>query len=535
MGTRLGLTAVSVVTLVLSIRGLAVAPVKGISLAALGAYQTGLFDEGAVEIAAYDPITRRVFMTFAERPEIRAVDISNPAHPSLALVIDISPWGLRATSVATHDAVLAVAVPAADETEPGHVVFFTTHGAFLRAVTVGALPDMVTFTPNGAMVLTANEGQPRPNYTFDPEGSVSIIDVRGGVASLTQADVATAGFGAFNDAVLDPSIRIFGPGSTVAQDLEPEYIAVSHNSQTAWATLQENNALAVIDLKSKQVTSLVPLGAKDHNRPGFGLDGSTDDRAIGIRPWPVRGLYMPDAIAAYSVRGQTLLVTANEGDVREYDGLNAPAGGGESEAVEIEDVLLDPIAFPGALAAQLRHRTQGIGRLKVSAFSGDTDGDGDFDELYAFGARSFSIWTAGGALVWDSGDALERITAAAHPANFNASNTNNTLDNRSDDKGPEPEGIAVHKLFGRDYAFVALERIGGVVVYDISDPTSPVFVQYINTRNFGAAPGTLASGDQGAEGIRVITEDESPTRRPLLAVSNEVSGSLRLFSVAQVR
>ena len=223
MRTRLGLSAVSVVVLValtLSVRGLAVTPVKGISLTALGSYQTGLFDEGAVEIAAYDPFMRRVFMTFAERPEIRAVDISNPASPSLALVIDISPWGPRATSVATHDAVLAVAVPAADETQPGQVVFFTTHGIFLEAVTVGALPDMVTFTPNGDMVLTANEGQPRPDYTFDPEGSISIIDLRGGVASLTQADVATAGFGAFNDAALDPSIRIFGPGSTVAQDLE---------------------------------------------------------------------------------------------------------------------------------------------------------------------------------------------------------------------------------------------------------------------------------------------------------------------------
>ena len=507
-------------------------PPKSIVLSPLGVYRTLLFDQGAVEIAAYDPSTRRAFATFAEQPRVEVIDLSDPSRPMLASTIDLTPWGAsaHATSVAVHDGVLAVAVPQGeDDTAPGLALFFDVHGAFLNAVTVGALPDMLTFTPNGSLLLTANEGQPNDAYTFDPEGSVSIVDMRRGAAALTQADVTTAGFAAFNGLPLDPAIRVYGPGATVAQDLEPEYIAVSHDSRTAWVTLQENNALAVVDLPSRTVTSLLPLGYKNHNLAGQGLDGSRDDRAIGIRPWPLLGLYQPDTIAAFRHQNATYLVTANEGDVREYGGLNA-AG---NEAVEVEDIELDPTAFPDF--ATIQHRVLGVGRLKVTSFDGDTDGDGDFDRLHPFGGRSFSVWSETGALVFDSGDALERLTAAAQPANFNASNTNNTLDDRSDDKGPEPEGVTVAQLFGRPYLFVMLERIGGVVVYELSDPAAPRFVQYINTRVFTQPPGTVAAGDLGAEGGRVISADASPNGRPLLLVSNEVSGTLRVFQIDPAR
>ena len=506
-------------------------PPKGIALASLGVYQTLKFDEGAVEIAAFDPITHRAFLTFASQPKVEVVDFTDPAKPFLALFIDLQPWGgaaAHATSVAVHDGVLAIAVPqGVDDTAPGKVLFFNAHGQFLSAVTVGALPDMLTFTPNGNLLLTANEGQPNQAYTFDPEGSVSIVDVRGGAESLTDADVTTAGFTAFNNATLDPSIRIYGPNATVAKDLEPEYIAVSHDSRTAWVTLQENNALAIVDLKAKAVTQLVGLGFKNHSLPGNGLDGNRDDRVIGIKPWPVWGMYHPDAIVTHRNGNTTYLITANEGDVREYAGL--PGG---TEAVEIEDIVLDPVAFPQA--ATLRDRTLGVGRLKVTAFNGNTDGDGDYDRLFTFGARSFSVWSDAGALVFDSGDALEQITAAARPANFNASNTNNTLDDRSDDKGPEPEGVTVAQLFGRPYLFVMLERIGGVVVYEITNPAAPRFVQYVNMRNFSATPGTVAAGDLGPEAARVIPAESSPNGRPLLMVSNEVSGTLRFFEITRV-
>jgi hypothetical protein len=501
---------------------------RAIELSPLGAYRSGLFDEGAVEIAAYDPRSRRAYLTFAARPKVDVVDLSDPLNPVLAATIDLTPWGAdaHATSVSVHKGVLAVAVPQGeDDTAPGRALFFDAFGALLSDVAVGALPDMITFTPNGRMVLTANEGQPNNDYTFDPEGSVSAIDVRRGAVALSNADVTTIGFSAFNGTTLDPSIRIFGPGATVAQDLEPEYITVSGDSRIAWVTLQENNAIAVIDLKEKRVKILAGLGFKDHSQTGRGLDGGRDDGANRIATWPVRGMYQPDAIANFKHKNLTFLVTANEGDVREYDGLN-DAG---EESVEIEDIALDPVAFPNA--ATLKSRPNGIGRLKVTRFDGDTDGDGDHDVLYSFGARSFSIWSEDGRLVFDSGDALEQITAAAYPANFNASNANNTRDDRSDDKGPEPEGVTVARLFGRPYLFVMLERIGGVVVYDLTDPGAPRFVQYINTRDFSASPNTAAAGDLGPEAARVIDAEASPTGTPLLLVSNEVSGSLRLFEI----
>jgi hypothetical protein len=504
---------------------------KSITLVPLGVYSVVPFpfDQGAVEISAYDARTQHAFLTFASKPYVEAIDLSDPANPRLDFTIDLTPWGANAhaTSVAVRRGVLAIAVPQGiEDTAPGRVLFFdTATGQLISAVTVGALPDMLTFTPNGRFVLTANEGQPMSDYSFDPEGSISIIDMSRGAASLTDADVTTAGFSRFNNMPIDPRIRIYGPGSTVAQDLEPEYIAVSHDSRTAWVTLQENNAFAIVDLKQKKVTSLVPLGFKRHARRGNGLDGGRDDGANKIARWPVLGMYLPDAIATFRENGETYLVTANEGDVREYPGLNA-AG---TEAVEIEDITLDPVAFPDW--ATIQSRSLGIGRLKVTRTRGDTDGDGDFDRLFTFGARSFSIWTEDGRLVYDSGDQLEQITAAAYPANFNASNTNNARDDRSDDKGPEPEGVTIARLFDRTYLFVMLERIGGVVVYDLSHGRSPEFVQYINMRDFGFTPGSGQAGDLGPEGARFISAGSSPNGKPLLIVSNEISGTLRVFEI----
>lgn len=513
-------------------------PPKGLALSPLGEYRSGFYDEGAVEISAYDADSRRAFLTFASRPFVQIVDLSDPKQPvQVTPSIDLTPWGgdgAHATSVAVADGVVAVAVPQGeDDSAPGRLVFFDTSGAYITDVTVGALPDMVTFTPNGSYVLTANEGQPNQAYTVDPEGSVSVVDVRGGVASLTQADVSTIGFDGFSKADLDPSVRIYGPGATVAQDLEPEYITVSHDSRTAWVTLQENNALAIIDLKSRSVTAIKGLGFKDHSVAGQGLDGSIDN-AFGIGRWPVRGMYQPDGIASFQIEGKTYLITVNEGDVREYAGLGAPKPSGRGdESIAIKDLKLDPTAFPNAAA--IKAVATGIGNLKVSSFMGNSDGDGDYEALYTFGARSFSILAADGRLVFDSGDALEQITGAAFPRNFNASNTSNAIDNRSDDKGPEPEGVTVARLFGRQYAFVALERIGGIVVYELTTPNAPRFVQYINTRDFSQAPNSGRAGDLGPEASRVIPAEFSPNGKPLLLVSHEVSGSLRVYEIAAAK
>jgi hypothetical protein len=421
------------------------------------------------------------------------------------------------------------------------VVFFDSQLNFVSQVTVGALPDMLTFSPNGRHVLVANEGEPENDYSVDPEGSVSIIDLSGGVADLTQEKVRTAGFTAFNgmsrEALFNgnggspkPAIRVFGPVSTVAQNLEPEYITVSRDSKTAWVTLQEANALAIIDIPTATVTRLAGLGTVDRSLAdnGFGsgnaLDASDRDGIINIRNWPVHGLYLPDTIASYSIGGKTYLVLANEGDSRDWDAY--------SEEARISGVTLDTDVFPNAVDLK---RNANLGRLKITTAQGDTDGDGAFEELYSFGSRSFSIRDAEGNLVWDSGDRFERITAAANPAFFNSNHEENAFDNRSDDKGPEPEALTVGKAFGRDYAFIGLERVGGVMVFDVTDPASPEFVQYLNNRDFNEAPGNIESGDLGPEGIIYISEENSPAGKPLLVVANEVSGTTTVYEVSKVQ
>ena len=486
---------------------------KQITLTAIGRYSAGPGIERA-EIAAYDPATKRLFSINPTLTRVDVLDISDPTDPVLAFAV---PLAGRPNSVAIHKKVIAVAIENAVKTAPGFVQFFDTNGAPLSTVTVGALPDMLIFTPNGRRLLVANEGEPN-SYNLpdsvDPEGSVSIIDMRVGAANLTQADVRTA---TFNDAIPQTnasSIRKFGPNATLAQDLEPEYIAISHDSKTAWVTLQENNAIAVLDIDAGIFTRLVGLGVKDHSQNDNGLDASDGDGGINIAPWPVFGMYQPDAVDSYRVRGTTYLVMANEGEARVFPGFNEEIRVGSSSYV------LDAAKFP--TAAVLKSNGN-LGRLTVSGFSGDTDLDGDFDQILVPGARSFSIRTTTGELVFDSGDDFERITAAQAPASFNSNGASDTFDTRSDNKGPEPEGIAIGKAFGRTYAFIGFERTGGVIVYDISDPFDPSFVHYVNTTPDDISP----------EGLLFIDNNHSPNGKPLLVVSHEISSTTTIFEITK--
>jgi hypothetical protein len=491
----------------------------------------------AAEIVTYDPGTQRLFVVNARAALIDVFDIHDPHTPVLAGTIDVTPYGNVANSVSVHAGVVAVAIESDPKTAPGHVAFFTTDLEFLSVVQVGAQPDMITFTHNGQYVLTANEGEPRsyvPGDVDDPEGSISVINVSGGAANVTQANVRTADFHGFTKQSLAPGIRIFGPGATVAQDLEPEYIATSHDSKTAWATLQENNALAIIDIPNARVTRIVPLGLKNHGLVENAFDASDRDSSINIKAWPrVFGLYESDAVAAYEVGGNTYLVMANEGDVRaDWPGYT------EEVRVGASSYVLDPVRFPDA--ATLKANAN-LGRLKVSLASGDLDGDGDFDEIHSYGGRSFSIRAADGTLVWDSGSQFETKIKELVPTAFNISNDDNTFDSRSDDKGPEPEGLTLGKVAGRTYAFVGLERIGGAMVYDITNPASPTFVTYANNRDYTKAPIPLSNGDVnpngagdlGPEGLVFISEENSPNGKPLLIIANEVSGTTTVYEIAR--
>jgi 2',3'-cyclic-nucleotide 2'-phosphodiesterase (5'-nucleotidase family) len=494
---------------------------QSLTLSKIGGYSTGIYNAGGCEIATYDATSQRLFSVNASTGDIDIISLANPASPSLITSVDLSAYGSSANSVSSKNGVVAIAVEDFVKTNNGKVVFMNTSGTILNNVTVGALPDMLTFTPDGLNVLVANEGEPNDAYTIDPVGSVSIINISGGIAGLVQGNVTTLDFSAFNAPfVLDPSVRVYGPGATVAMDLEPEYIAVSANSQTAWITLQENNAVAILDIPSATFTSVKGLGFKDHSITGNGLDASDQGGVINIATWPVKGMYLPDAIASYVSGGNQYIVTANEGDARAYAGFN--------EEARISTRTLDPTAFP--TGATLKLNTN-LGRLLTSTRMGDTDGDLDLDELYSIGTRSITIRDAAGNLVWDSGDKMEQVTSLAHPANFNASNTANTFKNRSDDKGPEPEGVAIGQIGDSTYAFVGLERIGGVMVFNITNPATSYYVTYINSRNFAQTPGVNQGGDLGPEGIIFIPAAQSPNGKNLVVTGNEISGTVAVFEV----
>jgi hypothetical protein len=512
------------------------APVRGgnLALSLVQSYQTATPFSGntqlnSAEISAFDATTKHLYVANSVGGKLDILSLTNPAAIAAVASINISSYG-GINSVYVRNGLVACAMENSSPQQNGSVVFFDQNGTFLKQVTVGAMPDMITMSPDGRYVITANEGEPNAAYTTDPEGSVSVIDLQGGISGLTQANVTTATFTAFNSqaaALRAQGIRIYGglaaAPATVAQDLEPEYVAVSANSQTAYITLQENNALAVLDLTTKQITALRPLGYSDHSQPGRSLDASDQTTDILPANWPIKGMRLPDAIGAFEVGGTGYLITANEGDARDYSGFS------EQVRLGANGYVLDATAFPNA---NLLKNNNVLGRLNVTNKLGDTDGDGDFDEIYAYGGRSFSIYNAStGAEVYDSGNLLERVTAtdAAFGAIFNASNSFGEVPvrkNRSDDKGPEPEGVTTGRIGNNLYAFVSMERVGGVMVFNINNPAAPVLEAYANNRGT-----TTATGDLGPEGLVFISAADSPTGQPLLVLSNEVSSTIAVYSL----
>ncbi|WP_295882739.1 choice-of-anchor I family protein [uncultured Thiohalocapsa sp.] len=506
--------------------------------------QADVFDESAAEIVAYDPDTQRVFVVNGDVDRVDVLDADDGAFLGF---LDVSGFG-GPNSVAVKNGIVAVAVEDGTSAQAdGNVVFFDaadagigTGGTSTAAVPVGPLPDMVTFTPDGSKVLVANEGEPDfyGQDGTDPEGSISIVDISGGVGG---ASVSTAGFTGFNkpDLVTD-GVRITGPGTggaseaTAAQDIEPEYIAVSEDGSKAYVTLQENNAVAVVDIDSATIEEVRSLGFKDHGVDGNGLDASDRDNMINIRTWDnVKGMPMPDSIGAYTAGGKTYYVTANEGDAREYDVPAGSTGIDYTDETRVKDVTLGA-GFP----ANAQDDDQ-LGRLQMSSVDLDGSTPTTYDEIMSFGTRSFSIWDGEtGDLIWDSGDFFEQLTAGlvltdqdGNPV-FNSDNDgNDSFDSRSDAKGPEPEALVIGQIYHNTLAFVGLERIGGIVVFDITNPASPIFLDYLLDRDFTVDATTMAAGDIGPEGLYFVTPNESPFGRFGLVVANEVSGTTSWYNI----
>ncbi|BBA34766.1 uncharacterized protein sS8_2821 [Methylocaldum marinum] len=465
------------------------------------------------EIVSYDAVNNRLWVvgTDANGADLGlgGIDILDLSG-NLVHSIDTSVLGgINSVSVANNKAAVAISAPL--KTDPGLVRFYDAASfAALATVTVGANPDAVIHTPDGSRLLVANEGEPSSYLTGpagDPEGSVSIIDT----ASYS---VLTADFTNFNGsaaALRESGVRLTGPNASVAQDLEPEYIAVSADGSKAMVTLQEANAVAVVDIAGANVTAIRPMGLKDHSLPENGLDvsdrdGPGNDPLDGnIQNWNVKGLYMPDGIASFTNNGRQYYVTANEGDSRG----DWPGGNDE---IRVGNADIDPALDAALAAAHGSDWKTGdkLGRLNVST-SGDTDGDGDLDELHAFGARSFSILDADGNLVFDSGGQLEQIIKISYPELWD--------DGRSDNKGPEPESALVGTVDDRDLLFLGLERSNAVAVWDLSDLDDIRFIEMIFT-----------AGDVSPEGLSFFSNAQGS----FLAIANEVSQTTSLYRVSAV-
>jgi hypothetical protein len=501
-------------------------PSNALNLTLLTSFSNGTAGTNSAEIVAFDADVDRLYIANSIAAKLDIVNFSNPAAPVLISSISTTPYG-NINSVVAHDSIVALAIENINPQLNGSVVFLDYNGNFLNQVTVGAMPDMITFNKNYTKILTANEGEPNAGYTVDPEGSVSVVDLTPGIANLTNANVTTIGLTAYNGqeaTLIAQGIRVFSTSATVAQDLEPEYITISDDNTKAYVGIQEANALLTIDLTNNTIISLAALGYSPYGTgSNNALDASDQSGAILITgDLPIKGAYMPDALSFGTIGGQGYIFTANEGDSREF--------GTVVDANRINSTTfanLDPIAFPDA---SILKNSKFLGRLSALKYSGDTDGDGDYDELHVMSGRSFSIRNATtGALVYDSKDLIEQIIAN-HPtfaAIFNASNTGvPSLKNRSDDKGPEVEGIYFQTINGKPYVFLALERIGGVMVFNVENPLSPVFVAYRNNRST-----TLSGPDLGAEGIVTIPAAISPNGNDIVILANEVSSTLSIYQV----
>ena len=525
---------------------------NGSELKFVGRYSTGA-GLGGAEISAVDAASKRLFITNGAKNTIDIVDISNVKKPKLIKAVSLTANGVTGIqSVAAKNGVVLVAAMMASKTDPGRIFVMDVNGKLRTAdgIAVGALPDSVTISPNGKFAIVANEGEPT-NYcltngalpeTTDPLGSVSIINLSSKTPTATTIDFKS--YSERQNAITYAGGRIFGPNASVAQDLEPEYAAFSADSKFAFVTLQENNAVATVDVETGAIINIVGLGVKNHNLFNAGLDSSDRDNKIDIVARNIQGMYLPDAIGTVDAGGNTYMITANEGDAREYACL---LGGTDATKVEAEDPRFADVAdttvdatFKGSTIA---------GRMKVTQFSpANISGEAIRSttkvlNAFSFGTRSFTVWKTNlnngvfpADLVFDSGDAIERIIAQERPRFFNADwNTTsgfiNAFEARSASKGPEPEGLAIGKAYGRTWMVLALERDNGLMLYDVTNPVNPKFRQYLNNSTPGGDILVGSGGDVSPEGVLFLEAAQSPTGKPMVVVSYELSGSVAFFEV----
>mmetsp|Transcript_39744 Transcript_39744/g.65073 ORF Transcript_39744/g.65073 Transcript_39744/m.65073 type:complete len:604 (-) Transcript_39744:133-1944(-) len=407
------------------------------------------------------------------------------------------------------------------------------------------LPDNVQVASEGDLVIVSCEGEPGDNTAanplYNPAGSVMVIEATpdGDISSWSITNVGFTAFdaGGAKHGELPTDIYLPHADATVSQNVEPEYAACDTAGAYCYVALQENNAIAVLDVASKELLSILSMGVIDFSESG--LDASDRDGMINIQTYSnLYGLRAPDAVAYFSLDGVEYIVTANEGDSKDFD---------ESR---VKDLVLDEDAFHMCNITELQ-QDEMLGRLKVINQLGIKNESAQvpvYEELYALSSRDFtvfSVFKSGGipqeiSLVYSSLDEFEQNTAAilGEPG-FNSNEyPNPSFDARSDDKGPEPECVTVGKCAnGRVYVFIGLERVGGVMVYEATNIGDDLveYKQYINSKNFSYVleddPLFIPSeaGDVSPEHMQFV--DESVYGVPLLVVAYSESASVAVYRV----
>lgn len=474
-------------------------------------------DGGSLEIVTYNSVNGYAYAVSGVKGKLIAVDLNSSLDGEK--VVDLTGTEYDLKSVITTDGFtygdmtsvavspdgnrLAVAIQAEGYADKGIVALFRCKSdgslELLSTVEVGVQPDMITFA-NNSTILTADEGEPRNGLgATDPKGSVTIVTI-GERNDLDANSVYFDSFDAKREELTSAGVLV-QKNTMPSVDFEPEYIAASGN--TAYVSLQEANAIAVLNIGSGTFTGVYPLGFQDFSKTEADLEKNGN---IEFKNYEnIYGIKMPDGISVAIIGGKTYLLTANEGDSRaDWPGLDNEAEGKTSPTGNV--TLYSKVVWFNA-----------------------TMWDGlDENKAYVFGGRSFSMYEVterGLNLVFDSGSDFEKITADKLAAYFNASNDKIALDNRSGKKGPEPESVINGIVGGKTYAFIALERIGGVMVYDITNPANVAFVNYINSREFDDA----IQGDVSPEGLCFVSAKESKSGKALLLTACEVSGTLAVY------
>ena len=490
-----------------------------LSLKKVAGFSVGTVSEegGAAEINKYNKDNNKVYVINGVESKIFVASldqIQKEKEIPIEKIIDVKPMVVKdgfeygditSIAISNNRKEIAVSVQANAHNANGKIVIMDYDGNLKNVYEAGVQPDMITYTPDSKYLLTANEGESRKGlgpFVHNPEGTVTIVDLEKGTSKLATFDK----FDNQRNKLVKKGVLI-AKGSTPSQDFEPEYMVVDSNSKKAYITLQENNAIATLDIESGEFDSVDALGFKDLSKEENSIDVVKDGK-VNLRTENLYAAYMPDSISIYEANGKKYLLTANEGDGREYT------------TEEFSDI-------------QKENEYNNIGSKeidgqKVQIVNKDVVDGLPLDKDCLFGGRSFSIWDADTMkLVFDSGSDMERLEAEMFPEYFNCSNDDIKIDSRSGKKGPEVEEVKVKQIGEKTYAFVGLERIGGVAVYDITDPSNSKCVTYLNTRDFSSD----MAGDVSPECIDIISAENSSTGKPLVVVSNEVSGTVSILEI----